>query len=94
MIVICTPVPERCPGTHKLLRDHCYKRSQSPTEPISSLLPHALSFPPPQFPLHNPVLPWKDCSLHAPLPLTHVQRDRDDVQGHGGVCDAAEGRGL
>lgn len=26
--------------------------------------------------------------------LTHVEGDRDDVQGHGGVCDAAEGGRL
>lgn len=26
--------------------------------------------------------------------LTHVQRDGDDVQGHGGVGDAAERRRL
>lgn len=26
--------------------------------------------------------------------ITHVERDSDDVEAHGGVCDTAEGRGL
>lgn len=30
-------------------------------------------------------------STHSPQGLTHVESDGDDVQGHGGVCDAAEG---
>lgn len=29
-------------------------------------------------------------SCHVSGSLTHVESDRDDVQRHGGVCDAAE----
>lgn len=56
--------------------------------------PPCVLFAPPQVPLHDPLSLWKVCRLQAHLPLTHIQRDCDDVQGHGGVCDAAEGRGL
>lgn len=83
-MVICTPVPKRYPRTHKLLGDNFYKRSQSSTESIFSLLPHAFSLPPPQFPLHDPVSLWKDCrsmhTSHSPIFSVTVMMFRDMVE--------------
>lgn len=45
---------------------------------------------PQKFPRLNP----PPASTHSPQGLTHVESDSDDVQGHGGVGDAAEGGGL